>query len=738
MDGLAFIPGDGKIPEFPLGRFLPPLPGGILSSWLESNIPTGSWLLDPLGSSPQLSLEAARSGHRVLVACNNPIIALMIEVLTGAPQKADFQSAISSLADSRRSGERLEVHLQSLYKTTCPGCGNEIQVKAYLWNKEEAAPYARIVDCPSCGKSGEFPLEPSDSAALELPGNIQFLHSRALERIGIPYAAENPVVQEVVESYSDRAFYTLFNLINRIEALPVDEEKRKLLQALLLSVSDAGNKLWPQPAIKTRPRLITPPADFIEINLWAEFQKAIDAWTSPGREVEFTVYPQLPQGTSAICLFPGRLQALGKLPPEIQPSAALAVVPYPNQAFWSYSAVWAGWIWGKETAGALHGVLGRQRFDSRWVGAVLTSAFSRLPAHIPFYALIPEISPGLLLAGMAAGLAGGMKINGIACESESDLVQILWETGISNDIPMPLSLNRFCRDMMTDDLLERGEPATYMQLSGSSLERMIRMSIFPSGNPRKYDELLTRIQQAQKVVIEDPILLKAYGSRAADSQGLWWFQKLEESPLSLADKVEQEILLILNSGIKNTRKDVENKLNNTFRGFLTPAPSVVDAILDSYCFKVQDASDYLEPDPLREPSRFSAEISEIEKILPGLGNRLGYACEKDEIVIWKEDGKPAYRFFFIPDGRLSRWIDFFAIPRSSNVILCPECRQELIFFKIGRDPRLVEALGTWRLIGFDQLRRIASNNDPLWAFRDALSDPGKTPDGNPAQISFLS
>ncbi len=202
--------------------------------------------------------------------------------------------------------------------------------------------------------------------------------------------------------------------------------------------------------------------------------------------------------------------------------------------------------------------------------------------------------------------------------------------------------------------------------------------------------------------------------------------------------MEQEILLILNSGIKNTRKDVEKKLNNTFRGFLTPTPSVVDAILDTYCFKVQDASEYLEPDPLREPSRFSAEISEIEKILPGLGNRLGYACEKDEIVIWKEDGKPAYRFFFIPDGRLSRWIDFFAIPRSSNVILCPECRQELIFFKIGRDPRLAEVLGTWRLIGFDQLRRIASNNDPLWAFRDALSDPGKTPDGNPAQISFLS
>ena len=738
MNNLAFIPGNGKIPEYPLGRFQPPLSEGILASWLEANVPTGSWLVDPLGSTPQLPLEAARSGYRILVTCNNPIQALMIEVLARAPQKDDFQSAIAVLADSRRSGERLEVHLQSLYQTVCPGCGKIIQASAYLWKKEDAVPYARIVDCPFCHKSGEFTLEAGDKAALEIPGNLQMLHSRALERIGIPNASENPVLKEVVASYSGRVFYALFNLINRTEALPVSAEKQKFLQTLLLSVCDAGNMLWPHPAAKTRPRLIAPPAEFVEVNLWTEFQNAAELWSGEGKGVEFTVYPQLPQGEAGICLFPGRFQSLGQLPAEVIPRAALAVVPYPNQAFWSYSAVWAGWIWGKESAGALHGVLGRQRFDTRWVGAVLTSAFSRLPKDIPFFAQVPEISLGLLQAVLAAGQASGLELEGIACEHETDLAQIVWKTGSSNAIPMPVSLNRFCRDMMTDALLERGEPATYLQLSGSSLERIIRMGILPAGSTRLYDELLTRIQLAQKEAFEDPTLFKTYGSRSADSQGQWWFQKFEESPISLADMVEQEILSILSSGIKINRKDVEIKLNDRFRGFLTPAPSLIDAILDSYCYEVKLRSGLLEPDLLREPSRFSEDMIEVENLLPGLGISLGYACEKNEIVTWKEDGKPVYRFFSTLDGRLSRWIDIFVIPGSSNILLCPDCRQELIFFKIGRDPHLMEALGTWRLIGFDQLRRIASNNDPLWAFRDALSDPGKTPDGNSAQISFLS
>ncbi len=738
MDTRVFLPGTGKIPELPLGRYLPPLPEGILSSWLADTVPPGSWVLDPLGSTPQVPLEAARSGYKVLCTCNNPVLALMLQVLAEAPDRAAFQAEISDLADSRRAGERLEVHLNALYQTICPGCKQVIKADAYIWRKGENAPYARMVVCPVCHIVGEYPLENEDIEALQRLGSLALFRSRALERIGIPYAADNPVIREVMECYPDRAFYALFNLINRVEALPVAEGKRRLLQALLISACDAGTDLWSHPITRTRPRLLNPPGEFIEVNLWKAFQDATDFWINRPERIELTIFPEMPGGQAGICLFPGRLASLGEFPPTIIPEAALGVVPYPNQAFWSLSAVWSGWIWGKETASALHGVLGRQRFDSRWVGAVLTGSFNRLPKAIPFHAEIPEVTPGLLTATLAAGLAGGLRLEGIACEQESSIAQVTWESGHPNEVPLPGSISHFQRDTMTDVLLERGEPATYLQLSGAGMERLIRMNLLPSGNPRSYDDLLNRLQQAQKDNFEDATLFKVYGSRAADSQGLWWFHKLETSPVSMADRLEGAILKQLNGQKAISIRELQGNLNEAFPGFLTPFPGLMQMILDSYFIPDQDQPGVLKAEPEKLPIKFQDEIPEMEQLLEKVAKALGLITLKEPAITWRMDGKTLYRVFIACDGCLSQWVDQFREGNATNIILSPEIRHELIFFKIARDPRLLEALGSWRLIGFEQLRRIAANNDPQWAFRDAMSDPGKTPDGQAAQISFIS
>ena len=737
MDSQVFQPGDGIIPALPLERFLPPLPGGILSGWLKDSLPEGGWVIDPLGSTPQVALEAARSGFRILTACNNPIVALMIQVLAQAPSRKEFESAISTLADSRRAGERLEVHLSALYQTICPVCRKTIQADAYLWKKGGSEPYARVLRCPECGANGEYPIENEDRAALAKPGNLALLRSRALERIGIPYAAQNPVIREVIESYPDRAFYTLFNLINRIEALPVPEERRRYLQALLISACDAGNSLWPYPAGKTRPRLIMTPGEYEEVNLWKTFQEAVSIWAGNPGKVEVTIYPALPRAKAGICLYPGRFPALGQLPDLLRPQAALAVIPYPNQAFWSYSAVWSGWIWGKDTASALHGVLGRQRFDTRWVGAVLTAAFHKLPAGIPFHAEIPEVTSGLLNAALAAGLAGGVGLEGIACEQESSLAQVSWSTGYKNEIPLPGSMTHLTRDMIADALLERGEAATYLQLSGSGLERLIQLGVLPAGSPRGYDDLLTRIQQAQKECFEDPAFLRCFGSRSPDSQGTWWLQKLDAQPVSLADRVEEAILAAAAGDHPVSIQDIQKKLNGQFHGFLTPQPSLVDAILRSYFHLSSERPGMLQPDPARLPAAFLPEMPGMTSLLEKLGRDFGYEITGGEFIDWKGDGKTLFRIFTVCDGRISRWMGEFRGKTGMDILLCPEARQELLFYKIFHNAPLLEALGNWRLIGFDQLRRIAANNDPLWALRDALSDPGKTPDGSPAQISFL-
>lgn len=102
MDTLLLIPGTQPGNPGPLARFLPPLEDGVLTTWLGETVSPGSWLLDPFGSAPRLTLEAARAGYRVLVAANNPITRFILEMGTAALPASEYKAALADLAVSRK------------------------------------------------------------------------------------------------------------------------------------------------------------------------------------------------------------------------------------------------------------------------------------------------------------------------------------------------------------------------------------------------------------------------------------------------------------------------------------------------------------------------------------------------------------------------------------------------------------------------------------------------------------
>ncbi|MBN1665576.1 MAG: hypothetical protein JW862_00745, partial [Anaerolineales bacterium] len=119
----AFIPGEPGPAQLPLGRYLPPLPQAIGSRWLQQEgIQPGTLILDPFGAAPQLAVEAARAGHRLLVAVNNPILQLILEMLATPPGLESCQAVLATLAASRIRAERLEPHIRSLYASHCTQC----------------------------------------------------------------------------------------------------------------------------------------------------------------------------------------------------------------------------------------------------------------------------------------------------------------------------------------------------------------------------------------------------------------------------------------------------------------------------------------------------------------------------------------------------------------------------------------------------------------------------------------
>lgn len=718
MNARPFI--TSSLPEInlPLGRFLPPLPMGMVSTWLKETVPDGSWVIDPLTASPLIALESASAGYRVLAASNNPILALLLEVLASAPRREDFQSALSRLADSKRGDERLEVHFQSLYLTPCPDCNRMIPASAYLWKKDEPRPFARQLDCRFCRKEGEFPITPEDLQRYSIPGSRTLHQSRAYERVGVPIQQPNEAVREAVETYLERPLYVLLTIINKIEGLSIPEDQKKLLFALTISACDEGNALWPHPAGRIRPRLITIPGVFREKNIWMAMEDAITDWTQWTERIELTQWPEIPKERNGITLYPGRYKTLTEFPEGLVPRAIVSSIPYPNQAFWILSALWAGWIWGRQAVIPLRVALERQRYDSQWLASALTSAFGALPSVLPFFALVPELAPSFLQAIILAGQAVGLKLSSLAIGSTRNFAQIQWETGSRSRMPMPANLSHFCHDAIQYDLETRNEPASYLQLTAASLSHLLDLEIFPSGSPGVASEMLNKVQLALKDTVEDRNFLVTYGSKDPDSQGFWWLKEVSTEGPSLSDRIELLIQEILRSEISIDKTQLETILNKQFPGLMTPSLALIEACLESYAEPVQNQPGIWKIKSQEMSEARQKDLEDARERIKGIGAHLGYDVIDGESILWQKNNITEQSFFFFDHcafgHRLASGVGNGKIIR---VLVFPGSRSGLLIHKIQKNPYLQELLKSWHLLKFRHLRQLAEREPmtlPIW------------------------
>ena len=180
---LPYVPGQRPPPDLPLGRFLPPIPPGMVSNWSRANLPSGTLILDPFGFNPLIPIELVSTGFPVLVTANNPIYAFLIRTLASAPKAEDLVAALQDLATTPKGDERMEPYIRNLYQVQCADCGTMIEANAFLWKKEEEHPFAAIVECPSCGAKGEQTLDENTLSSLTDLPPAKLHHARALNRI---------------------------------------------------------------------------------------------------------------------------------------------------------------------------------------------------------------------------------------------------------------------------------------------------------------------------------------------------------------------------------------------------------------------------------------------------------------------------------------------------------------------------------------------------------------------------
>jgi hypothetical protein len=729
-----FIPPLAPAPMLPLGRYLPQLAPGMVTSWLKENLPPGSLVLDPFGATPLVALEAAQAGYRVLVTCNNPILSLMLEVLAEAPPEGEFAAAISALAATRRGEERLELHIQNLYKTQCAACGAEIPAQAYLWQRDQPRPSAKIYHCPACGDDGERPLTHYDLDRLELIRTDAMHRARALARVVQDGQTEQrESVQEALKTYLPRPLYVLMTLLNKAEGLDLPAPRRKYLEALLISLCDEANTLWPWPSARPRPRQLTVPTQFREKNLWLALEQAVEVWTTEFPPINLVQWPDPPPETGGISLYQGRIKSLLPLADAFRPAAILTAVPRSNQAFWTLCALWSGWLWGREAVAPLRGALERRRYDWNWMAHALHSALSgpnkQLQAGTPFFAVANEMTPSFLLALFCAPNMAGFGLDGVALNPEEDIAQFWWISRKPVVAPSRQSPKTICQDAVRNHLSRRGEPASYLSLYAASLLGLAEAGLLPTQINELPPDYLARTQATlSEVLANRSFTLRYPGKSQSEEGGMWWLTGSPVTELPLADRVEREVVNQLLTQAEVRATELERQLNQLFPGLITPPSTLIQTCLQSYADPLPGEGGAWKIRPQELPSARCKELDGVAKLLSRVASSLNYTAKGEEPLVWlDENNKPVYLFYLLASSMISRFVfQPQPLPLNRCVLVLPGGRALLLSLKLERDPRLNSAVAAgWRIMKFRLLRDIARRpNLTLSLWEDLLDgDP---------------
>jgi DNA-directed RNA polymerase subunit M/transcription elongation factor TFIIS len=737
LSARAFIPGDYPARPEPLGRFLPVLPSGVVQTYLaESRIKPGSTILDPFGASSRMVIELARGGYRVVTAVNNPITRFLMEMAASPPTRAELQSALSELAASRKGEERLETHLQSLYLTSCPQCQNKIPAQAFVWERKAEFPSSRILECPQCGNEGEFDTTPEDRKSISHLTSSAALHkARALERVATIGDPDRLFAEEALEYYLPRAIYGLITIINKLDGLSITPRQRRDLTALVLTACDETNTLWQHPSERPRPRQLVVPPRFREINLWLALEKSVDTWASDESDVPLSLWPNLPVENASVCIFEGPQRELAKHLDAIPVQAVISVLPRPNQAFWSLSALWAGWLWGREAVAPFKRVLRRQRYDWNWHAAALYAALKNLNSHLslkaPFFALLPEPEPSFLSAALLAGAASGFDLSAIALRSSHDPLQIHWQRrAFSRQDINPIEITRI-REVVIEYLTTRGEPVTYLHVHTASLAHLAVTRCL-----NWQVEALPKIHAAIQQALESEKILRHSGTKPSLETGWWGLAKNPEEMSPLPDRVEMALVRTLARNPGMSQEQIETAVNKEFPGLYTPQLEIVKNVLASYATS-QGSGWQLRPED--SPAMRRKDLKNMRGLLESLGKRSGYQVHIEENqtqnMQWLVDGRVVYSYHVLASAVIGEILLQGSGTEGMGCLVLPGGRAGLLAYKLARDPVLKQLSKNWQLLKYRQVRLLAEDKELMR--RDWVEKMGADPVTQPEQMRLF-
>jgi len=713
---ITFYPGVDLDDRHPLVRFIPPVPRGSASGWANDNLHLGSLILDPFGASPFVPVELARSGYRVIVAANNPVSRFLLEFNTNKPTAANLQSALADLAAQRKGDTRLEPYIRSLYITDCHQCDREVEAESFIWERDTNTLLARNYSCPVCGESGEFPVTDQDINRAASFARNPLHKARALERVASISDPDRPHVEEALATYSDRAVFSLFTLINRLDSYPPSHAHHQPIIALLLAAFDRGNNLWSYRARRPRPKQLSIPPRYYEHNIWMALENAVGFLSDGASNIPLTRWPDLPPSSGGISIYDGRIKELAESMPDANIDAVITTFPRPNQAYWTLSALWAGWLWGREAIGPFKSVLRRRRYDWSWHCEALYSALAALDPLLrsgtPVLGLLPEAESGFLAAVIVSAYAASFDLTGIALQSEKDQAQMTWSHNPTVHTQVNVNLYEHVKSNQTtaaEFLSQRGEPSAFINVQAVVLENMAGTGTLtaPELDPRRGAVSPTNILVNANHIIENTFnkagLFRRYDSSDKSLEvGKWWLVHPEGSAIPLSDRIEMEFVNYLLQHPGSTRLDITSHLNQQFPGMNTPARSLIETCLESYAEERPANSTLWYMGQKEQARNRKQDIANIYASLQVVGEKLGFIIQGERPLLWLDEGSTiSLAFIVFASATFSETILTETLPPEKSIIVIPGSRASLAIYKKRNNPYLSEILNRgWRFMKF--------------------------------------
>ena len=712
MFDYPFIYSRPELKPFPLGSYFPEYRPGLTSSWIASQANFQGLVLTPFSSSPQVILEAARSGCRILAPAHNPILRFLITNLSEPISRDSLNSSLVRLASSSKGGQRIKPTILDLYQTECPQCGGQTIAVSFLWSREKNQPQKKVCRCSSCGEDTQGDVSASDIArALDFPENSPY-HARALTRVSTPDDPIRIQVETALRSYPPRSVYALFTIFNKMAGLNLSPEEKSGLEMLLLSAFYQASS----PTTRLQAENL-PDSDqkdhYQEVNIWFIMEEALDAWSHSDPSIPLTTWPELPPPSGGICIYPGRIRDLVSLLKQTEISLILLGFPQPRSSFWILSTLWSGWLWGQEAVAPLRSNLSTRNMDWSWMSRAvetsLTELRSCLPVAVPCLGYLPEISIPYLVSSLSAGWKAGFSLDYLALEPDLNIALTSWTASTRAISSKPtLTRREIIRKAGLDALKLAGEPLPPSSLYGAGMVELIAQDALGE-DPALEDHLELLLKD-----FEENIAYRQ-GYLFYTASGTWWHQDLDLSASPRSDQLEQSVVnLLVKSPTPLPETDLFEQIYREYPGLITPGEIYLKTILESYAEITTEEPRKWALKENDQPINRRKDLDEIQLILARFGEELGFTVKNEDFAgniihqVWGTEVAGHYNFFISASGLLNPILTQGTLTLTNAWIILPASRAGLIHYKLRKNPELEKTISNhYQLVKFRHIRRLA-------------------------------